>query len=93
MSKILIDSCEVVATMNDAGTEIPGGSILIEDGRIAWVGSGRPAAEDAQIVDKALTLAKGAKVNGDLVAGARVAVTLSVHDKDTASAVHVLKEE
>jgi RNA polymerase sigma factor (sigma-70 family) len=49
--------------------------------------------EDAQIVDKALTLAKGANVSGDLVAGARVNVTLSVHDKGVASAVKVLKDE
>lgn len=28
--------------MDDAGTEIPGGSLLIEDGAIAWVGSGEP---------------------------------------------------
>lgn len=42
MSRILIESCEVVVTMDDAGTEIPGGSILIEDGVIAWVGSGPP---------------------------------------------------
>jgi hypothetical protein len=48
--------------------------------------------EDAQVVDKSLTLAKDAKVEGDLVAGARVAVTLSVHDKDVAAAVRVLKE-
>ena len=44
--RLLIEGCEVVVTMDDAGTEIPGGSILIEDGVIAWVGSGRPAAAD-----------------------------------------------
>jgi hypothetical protein len=48
--------------------------------------------EDAQIVDKELTLAKNAKVEGDLTAGARVAVTLSVHDKTIAAAVRVLKD-
>jgi hypothetical protein len=48
--------------------------------------------EDAQVVDKSLTLAKDARVEGELVAGARVAVTLSVHDKDVAAAVRVLKE-
>ncbi len=42
MSKILIDRCEVVVMMDDAGTEIPGGSILIEDGVLAWVGAGSP---------------------------------------------------
>jgi len=52
VTKVLIDACEAVVTMDDAGTEIPGGSILIEDGVIAWVGSGEPAgAEDAERVD------------------------------------------
>src|SRR2546428_3745133 len=38
--------------MDGAGTEVAGGSILIEDGAIAWVGSGRPAeAEGADVVD------------------------------------------
>ena len=40
VTRLLIDSCEVVVTMNDAGAEITGGSILIQDGRIAWVGTG-----------------------------------------------------
>ena len=48
--------------------------------------------EDAQIVDKELKVAKGARVSGNLVQGARVAVTLSVHDKDVATAVRVLKD-
>jgi RNA polymerase sigma factor (sigma-70 family) len=48
--------------------------------------------EDAQIVDKDLKLAKNARVDGDLTQGARVAVTLSVHDKDVAAAVRVLKD-
>ncbi len=42
MSRLLIDSCEVVVTMNDAGLEIDGGSILIEDGRLTWIGTGQP---------------------------------------------------
>jgi cytosine/adenosine deaminase-related metal-dependent hydrolase len=42
VSRVLVDSCEVVVTMDDAGTEIAGGSILIEDGAIAWVGRGSP---------------------------------------------------
>jgi 8-oxoguanine deaminase len=50
--KLLIDSCEVVVKMDDDGTEIPGGSILVEDGLIAWVGSGRPpGAEGAEVID------------------------------------------
>lgn len=40
--RTLIEGCEVVATMDDAGTEIPGGSILVEDGVITWVGTGTP---------------------------------------------------
>lgn len=42
MSKLLIDSCDVVVTMDDAGTELPGGSVLIEDGVVTWVGAGDP---------------------------------------------------
>lgn len=66
MSKVLIDSCEVVVTMDDAGTEIAGGSILIEDGAIAWVGSSgsRPRqAEDADVVDGRGTVALPGLVN------------------------------
>jgi cytosine/adenosine deaminase-related metal-dependent hydrolase len=42
MSATLIRDCDVVVTMDDAGTEIPGGSVLIEDGVVAWVGVGPP---------------------------------------------------
>src|SRR5581483_1938730 len=42
VSRLLIDSCEVVVTMNDADLEIDGGSILIEDGRLTWIGTGEP---------------------------------------------------
>jgi cytosine/adenosine deaminase-related metal-dependent hydrolase len=52
MSRLFIDTCEVVATMDDAGSEIPGGSILVDDGQIVWVGSGRPAAaEGAEVIE------------------------------------------
>jgi 8-oxoguanine deaminase len=52
VTKLLIDSCEVVVTMGDAGTEIPGGSILIEDGEVSWIGSGAPPdANGAETVD------------------------------------------
>ena len=53
MSRLLVDACEVVATMDDAGTEIAGGSVLIEDGVIAWVGAGEPrgGAEGAERID------------------------------------------
>jgi cytosine/adenosine deaminase-related metal-dependent hydrolase len=43
---ILIDRCTVIATMDDAGTEIFGGSILLDQGKIAWVGQGRPEGEE-----------------------------------------------
>jgi cytosine/adenosine deaminase-related metal-dependent hydrolase len=46
VSRTLIDSCEVVAVMDDAGTEIAGGSILVKDGVIAWVGAGEPPGAD-----------------------------------------------
>jgi cytosine/adenosine deaminase-related metal-dependent hydrolase len=45
MTKLLIDSCEVVVTMDDAGTEVSGASILIDEGVISWVGSGEPQPE------------------------------------------------
>ena len=43
---ILIDRCRVVATMDDAGTELENGSILIDGGAIAWVGQGRPPVKE-----------------------------------------------
>jgi cytosine/adenosine deaminase-related metal-dependent hydrolase len=46
VSRLLIEGCEVVVTMDDAGTELAGGSILIEDGVVAWVGSGSPPGAD-----------------------------------------------
>jgi cytosine/adenosine deaminase-related metal-dependent hydrolase len=48
-----VDACEIVATMDDGGTEIVGGSVLIEDGVIAWVGAGEPrgGAEGAERID------------------------------------------
>lgn len=54
MTGLLIRRCEVVATMDDAGTEITGGSVLIEDGAIVWAGNekSQPAAADlAEVVD------------------------------------------
>ncbi|MGQ0570669.1 MAG: 8-oxoguanine deaminase [Armatimonadota bacterium] len=61
---LLIGSCEVVATMDDAGTEIPGGSILIEDGVITWVGAGQPPhAAGADRVDGRGTVALPGLVN------------------------------
>lgn len=52
MSALLIDRCEAVVTMDEAGTEIPGGSLLVQDGVIAWVGTGpAPAPPEAERVD------------------------------------------
>jgi cytosine/adenosine deaminase-related metal-dependent hydrolase len=64
MTKILVDSCEVVVVMDDAGTEVIGGSILIEDGQIAWVGSGEPPdAGEAERVDGRGTVAVPGLIN------------------------------
>ena len=41
---ILIDSCERIALMDDRGTELSHASILIDQGVIAWVGTGTPPA-------------------------------------------------
>ena len=54
MSRLLISGCDAVVTMDDAGTELPGGSILVEDGVITWVGAGGPPAslvDDAEVLD------------------------------------------
>lgn len=65
MSTILIDSCEVVVTMDDAGTEIAGGSILIRDGVIVWVGKGAPpeATRDTRVIDGRGTVAIPGLIN------------------------------
>jgi len=64
VSRILIDRCDVVATMDDRGTEIPGGSILVEGGTIAWVGRGTPpGAEGAARIDGAGSVALPGLVN------------------------------
>ncbi len=64
MSQTVIEGCEIVATMDDAGTEIPGGSILIEDGVIAWVGSGAPPrADGAERIDGRGTVATPGLIN------------------------------
>ena len=54
MSRLLISGCEAVVTMDDAGTELSGGSILVEDGVIRWVGTGSPPAgtpADAEVLN------------------------------------------
>ena len=50
--RLLIESCDVVVTMDDAGTEISGGSIFIDDGVIRRVGAGRPPeSSGAAVID------------------------------------------
>ncbi len=44
---ILIEGCTGVALMDDAQTEIEGGSILIDGGVIRWVGRGQPPTTEA----------------------------------------------
>ncbi len=52
MSRLLIHDCDVVVTMDDAGSEIAGGSVMIEDGSISWVGPGIPdGAGGAERID------------------------------------------
>ncbi|MEO6795417.1 MAG: 8-oxoguanine deaminase [Candidatus Dormibacter sp.] len=43
---ILIESCACVALMDDAGTELSHASILIDQGTVAWVGTGTPPTTD-----------------------------------------------
>jgi cytosine/adenosine deaminase-related metal-dependent hydrolase len=49
---ILLDGCRVVVTMDDAGTEIENGSVLIDGGVVRWVGRGRPpVSEQRETID------------------------------------------
>ena len=49
---ILLDSCRFVVTMDDVGTELENGSLLIDGGVISWVGTGRPPVrEQPEVVD------------------------------------------
>ena len=63
MTRLLIEACDVVVTMDDAGTEIAGGSVLLDDGAIAWVGSGAPPAEPDERLDGRGTVAIPGLVN------------------------------
>ncbi len=53
MTRLLVRGCDVVATMDDQGTELAGGSILVERGVITWVGTGEPpaTAAGADVID------------------------------------------
>jgi len=44
---ILIEGCTAVAVMDDTGTEIEGGSILVDGGIIRWVGRGQPPVDES----------------------------------------------
>ena len=50
--RVLVHDCEVVVAMDEAGTELAGASILIEDGLIAWVGAGDPPDARAQTAER-----------------------------------------
>ena len=41
MTKLLIEGCEVIATMDESGNEIDGGSILIDGGLVHAALGGR----------------------------------------------------
>jgi 8-oxoguanine deaminase len=64
VTKVLIDSCDVLATMDDAGTELAAASILVDGGAIAWVGTGiPPGAAGAERVDGRGTVALPGLIN------------------------------
>ncbi len=49
---ILLESCRVVVTMDDAGRELENASVLIDGGVITWVGHGRPPMGDQpEVID------------------------------------------
>ncbi|CAA9540999.1 MAG: Guanine deaminase; Hydroxydechloroatrazine ethylaminohydrolase [uncultured Thermomicrobiales bacterium] len=61
MATTLIRNARLVATMDDAGTEIPDGAILIEDRRVARVGatSSMPANADVEIDASGMVILPG----------------------------------
>lgn len=63
MTRLLVETCEVVATMDEPGTEIAGGSVLIEDGMIVWVGAGAPPSPPDERLDGAGTVAIPGLIN------------------------------
>lgn len=63
MDRILIEACETVVTMDDAGTEIPGGSILIEGGVISRIGTAMPRGAATARVDGRGTIALPGFIN------------------------------
>jgi cytosine/adenosine deaminase-related metal-dependent hydrolase len=63
VTRVLVEACDVVVAMDDAGTEIAGGSVLLDGGEIAWVGSGPPPAEPDERLDGRGTVAIPGMVN------------------------------
>ncbi len=63
MTRLLVESCEFVVAMDDAGTELAGASVLVEDGAIVWVGSGAPPEEPDERLDGRGTIAIPGLVN------------------------------
>jgi cytosine/adenosine deaminase-related metal-dependent hydrolase len=63
VTRLLIERCDVVVTVDDAGTEIEGGSVLAEDGVIVWVGTGPPPARPDERLDGRGSIAVPGLVN------------------------------
>jgi cytosine/adenosine deaminase-related metal-dependent hydrolase len=63
VTSLLVESCEVVVTMDDAGTELANASVLVRDGAIVWVGSGTPPGEPDERLDGRGTIAIPGLVN------------------------------
>jgi cytosine/adenosine deaminase-related metal-dependent hydrolase len=63
VTRVLVERCEVVVTMDDDGNELAGASMLIEDGAVSWIGTGAPPAEPDERVDGAGTIALPGLVN------------------------------
>ena len=52
MTTLLIRNAEVVATVDADGTEVAGGSILVRDGAIEWIGSSADEPDGAASADE-----------------------------------------
>jgi cytosine/adenosine deaminase-related metal-dependent hydrolase len=63
VTSLLIRGAEVVATMDDAGTEIAGGSVLVRDGAVEWVGTGEPPSRPDEVLDASGCVAVPGLVN------------------------------
>jgi cytosine/adenosine deaminase-related metal-dependent hydrolase len=63
VTRILVDSCDVAVTVDDAGTELAGASLLIEDGVITWIGTGAPPNGPDERIDARGAIALPGLVN------------------------------